>query len=104
MGTRFVRANAGAQGLLGSIGTTKYVMIQTNAATLVALDSGYQAIRLFNVGSGLLVYGDSNIAVNSGNFLFVNAGIEWLNLADGWTTYVRAASVQSFLSISEYLE
>ena len=98
MGTLYKRVSP----FLGNIGTTRFLTIATNVATQVVLDSGYLALTIFNVGSGSIVWGDSSIAVNSGNYLFVNQRVEWLDLQDGWSTYVRADSVPTLISISEY--
>ena len=102
MGTNFIRANE----QLGSATTTRYIMIATNVATQILLDSGNQALTLFNVGSATLVWGDSNIAVNSGNFLYVGVGQDFgkdgRQLQDGWSTYLRADSVQSLVAVTQY--
>ena len=98
MGTRYVRVSAGYL----STGTTRYINIPTSPATQVVLTSGYQALSIFNHGTGMLVWGDSNIAVNSGNYQFVNMRVEHNNLQDSWSTYYRADSVSSLISVTEY--
>ena len=98
MGTFFLRTNPS----LGSASTSRYVSIPTSPATLLTLDSGYQALSLFNVGSATLIYGDSNISVNSGNFIYVGAAAEWLDLQDGWQVYLRADSVSTLISYVQY--
>ena len=97
MATRYVRA----QSQMGRVGTTRYVMVPTSPAQLLTLNSGYQALELFVVGTGNLIWGDSNIAVNSGNYLWVGMNKIWDNLQDGWTVYLRADSIQTLVSISE---
>ena len=98
MGTIYLRINP----QLGSIGTTRILNVTTGAAVAVILNSGYQAMSIFNQGSGTLVWGDSSIAVNSGNNLFVQSRIEWLALADSFTVYVRAESVATIIGVTEY--
>ena len=98
MGTLFKRVSP----YLGNVGTTKLITIATNVARQIVLDSGYLALSIYNIGSGNLLWGDSGIAVNSGNYLFVNQRTEWLDLQDGWSTYVRADSVGTLISITEY--
>lgn len=87
---------------LGSVGTTKYINITTAAAQQIFLDSGFTALHIFNIGSGNLIWGDSNIAVNSGAYLFVNAGKGWESLQDGWSIFFRADSVSTIISVNEY--
>ena len=98
MAINFARTNP----FLGTVGTTRFLSIATNLATQIVLNSGYQALTIFNMGSGTLVWGDSSIATNSGNNLFVQARAEWLGLQDGWSTYVRAESTFTLISVSEY--
>ena len=98
MATRYLRADP----LTGSVGTSRILSIPTNPATLITLTSGYSGLTLFNIGSGSALWGDSGIAVNSGNYLFVNARIEWTDLQDSWTTYVIADSVSTLIEQTEY--
>lgn len=98
MGTRWIRVSEG----LAAVGTTRYITIQTNAATQVILTSGYQGLSVFNLGSGSLIWGDSNISVNSGSYLFVNARVEWMDLQDAFGVYFRADSVSSLIAVTEY--
>ena len=98
MATRFLRTNL----QLGNVGTSRVLFIPTAPATLITLTSGYSGLTLFNIGSGSLIWGDSNIAVNSGNYLFPYSRIEWSNLQDGWTTYVRADSISTLVDQAEY--
>jgi hypothetical protein len=96
---KFVRTNPD----LGVVaGTARYLSIVTTPATQIVMTSGSQAMTIFNIGSGTLIWGDSSIAVNSGNNLFVQARVEWLNLQDGWSLYVRAESVATLISVTEY--
>lgn len=94
----YVRENP----FLGSVGTTRFLNVLTSAAVQVALNSGYQAMTIFNNGSGNLIWGDSSVAANSGNTLFVQSRVEWLGLQEGWSTYVRSESVSTIISITEY--
>ena len=98
MGVFYKRTNPN----LGSVGTTKYLTIPTSPATLLTLDSGYMGLTVFNNGSGNLIWGDSNIAVNSGNYQFVNVRTEWYPLTFGWSQYLRAESVATLISVTEY--
>ena len=98
MATRYLRADP----LTGSVGTSRILSIPTSPATLITLTSGYSGLTLFNIGSGSALWGDSGIAVNSGNYLFVNTRIEWSDIQDGWTTYVIADSVSTLIEQTEY--
>ena len=98
MGTFRNRDNA----LLGSVATSRYINVATTSAVSVVIGSATSSLRLFNVGSGALIWGDSNIAVNSGNYLFPYSGITWDNVEDVFTVYVRADSVATTLVITEF--
>ena len=98
MGTLYIRANP----YLGNTGTTRVLSITTASAVPIVLNSGYQAISIFNQGAGTLIWGDSSIAVNSGNNLFVQSRVEWLALADSFSVYVRAESVATIIGVTEY--
>ena len=87
---------------LYSTATTRYLTIPTSPATQVSLTSGFWAMQLFNVGSASLVYGDSNIAVNSGAYLYPASPKSWEELEDGWSIYVRADSAVTVVSVTEY--
>ncbi len=88
---------------LGSVGTTRYITITTAAAQLVQITSAKSAMQVFNLGSGNLIWGDSSIAVNSGNYIFVNGAREWTNVNTNFNVYFRADSVQTLISITEYV-
>ena len=90
------------QPLFGTVGTTRILTVATNPATLITLTSSYQAMTLANMGSGILLWGDSGIAVNSGNQLFVTALKSWDNLQDGFQVYVRAESVSTVITVTEF--
>ena len=98
MGTRYFRVNEG----FADVGTTRYITVATSPATQIVLTSGFTAMIIFNHGTSNMIWGDSNISVNSGNYHFVNGRIEHTNLQDGWSTYYRADSVNGLISISEY--
>lgn len=98
MGTHYRRASDH----LGLVGTSTYLTIPTSPATLITLGSGYQALEIFVVGTGSIFWGDSNIAINSGNYLWAGMGKQWLGLEDGWSVYLRADSIQSIISLSQY--
>ena len=99
MATRYFRANGG---LTGSVGSTRYINITTAAAQSFVLGSNKSGFFVFNVGTGNLIWGDSNIAVNSGNYLFTSAGREFLDLQDAFTIFFRADSVSTLIAVSEY--
>ena len=89
---------------LGAVsGTARYITVQTNPAVLLSMTSGSQALSIFNHGTGSLIWGGTNVAVNSGNYTFVNMRTEWTNLQDGWSTYLIADSVSTIISVTEYL-
>ena len=98
MGTVYFRTSP----YLGSVGTTRLLNVTTGSAVQIVLNSGYSAMTIFNEGSGTLVWGDANIAVNSGNNLFVQSRVEWLGLQDAWSVYVRAESVATLIGITQY--
>lgn len=100
MGTNYVRAST----FLGNVGSTRYLTITTAAAQLFTLNSGANAVSFFNVGTGHLIWGDANVAVNSGNYLFVNGRIQFENLEDLWTIYFRADSVSTALAVTEFIQ
>ena len=98
MSTRYFRANP----QLGSVSTSMYILIPTSPATQIIANSGAQAMQLYNLGTGNLVWGDSNIAVNSGNYLFPLSRIEWTDIQDAFSVFVRADSVQTLITKTEY--
>ena len=103
MATRYIRAGGG----FASVGTSRYLMIATNVATQIVMLSGSQTLRIFNNGSGFLLWGDSNIAVNSANYIFPLGAYSWpddgnVTLADEWSTYVRADSVQTLITVTDF--
>ena len=98
MSTRYFRANP----QLGSVSTSMYILIPTSPATQIIANSGAQAMQLYNLGTGNLVLGDSNIAVNSGNYLFPLSRIEWTDIQDAFSVFVRADSVQTLITKTEY--
>lgn len=97
MGTRYVRV----EGLLGP-STTRVINIPTSPATEITLTSGFTAMAIFNIGTGQLLWGDSNIAVNSANILFPLSPKTWEGLQDGWSIFVRAESVSTLISATEF--
>ena len=99
MGTNYIRTDS----YTGSLATTaRYLVIVTSPVTGITMTSGARALSIYNLGSGSLVWGGSNIAVNSGNYLFINSRIEWADVQDGFKTYVIADSVSTLISITEY--
>ena len=100
MATRYFRAGAE----YASAGTTRYYSVNSSLATEIIMDSGFKAIRMFNQGSTPLVWGDSNIAVNSGNYLYPSAAIEWNPVLDSFSFFVISDSVGTLgiAAIEEY--
>lgn len=98
MATRYFRASQG----YASVVTTRHIAVATNVAVQVILGSGNAAMTIFNHGTGNVIWGDSGIAVNSGNYIFVTGRVEWSDLQDGWSTYLRADSVSSIVTVTEY--
>ena len=84
------------------VSSARYITVATSPITLLVMTSGSQSMSVFNHGSGNLVWGGTNVAVNSGNYLFVNMRTEWQNLQDGWSTYLVADSVATIISVVEY--
>ena len=99
MGTVFFRTSL----YLGQVTTSRTLSISTGVATQIILNSGNQGLSIFNIGSATLVWGDSNLAVNSGNNLYVAMRTEWQGIQDGWSVYVRAESAATLISVSEYI-
>ena len=97
MPTRYFRASQG----YASTQTTRHLAIGTAVAVQIVLGSGNSALTVFNQGTGNIVWGDSGIAVNSGNYLFVTGRVEWSDLQDGWSVYLRADSVSSIVTVTE---
>ena len=100
MGTRAFRV----QPLFTSVGSTRYLAINSSQASKIVMGSGYIAISLFNQGSTPLVWGSSNITVNSGNYLYPSGRIEWTNVQDDFELYMISDSVGTFglVAIQEY--
>ena len=100
MGTRYFRAGNYYQ----SFGTTRYISINSSLATEIILDSGFTALSIFNQGSASLIWGDSNIAVNSGNYLYPSGRIEWNPINDAFSVFLISDSVGTLgmATIQEY--
>ena len=95
------RSNA-QLGSVAGVGTSRYLNVTTAAAVILELGSANQAFTLFNIGSGNLLWGGSDIAVNSSNILFVSAGRTFEGLQDSFQVFLRAESVSTLISITEY--
>ena len=99
MGTPYRITNYG----IGAVATTgRSILIVTNQLTLLLLSSGNRGISVYNHGSGTLLWGSSSIAVNSGNNIFVNMRTEWMNVQDGWSTYLAADQTNALITVTEY--
>src|SRR3990167_9211957 len=100
MATRFFRAGQN----MASVGSTRYLTINSSKVTRVFLSSGAVGISVFNQGSTPLIWGDSNITVNSGNYVFPLGRIEWLEVQDTFDFYLVSDSQGAFgiAAIQEY--
>lgn len=98
MATYYRRPNTN----LGTVGTTRLIVITTAAAQQVFLSSGFTGINVMNNGPATCSWGDASLIAGSGAVLFAYAQYEWLNLNDGWSTYFRADSAQTTISITEF--
>ena len=102
MGTRFFRAGD----KIASTGSTRYLTINSSKVTRVIMNSGATGISIFNQGSTPLLWGDSGITVNSGNYIFPAGRIEWLNVQDAFDVYLVSDSQGAFgiAAVQEYLQ
>ena len=89
--------------LLGSVRVaSRFITVPTAPYTTVTLTSANAGAFMYNVGTPTLLWGGSNVAVNSGAFLYPSTGFEWLNTEDAFTFYVIADSVAGTLCVNEY--
>ena len=98
MGTYFRRPNE----QLGSVGTTRLIVITTGAAQLVTMTSGFSALNVMNDGPAPVSWGDSSLTMGSGNVIFAYAQYEFLNVSDGWNAYFRADSAATTIAVTEF--
>ncbi len=98
MATRYFRANSSFAG----VGTGRYVFVPTITLTQIIMSTGYTGLRIYNSGSNTLVWGDSSISTNSGNFLFPAMSREFDNCMDSFSFFMTADSANSYISITEY--
>ena len=100
MGTRYFRAGNQFQ----AIGTHRLISVNSSLATRIYMSTGYTAISMFNQGSTPLVWGDTRVTVNSGNYLFPLSRIEWTDVQDDFNFFVVSDSTGTFglALITEY--
>src|SRR3990167_2712111 len=100
MGTRFFRAG----NLIAIVHTSRYISLNSSQATRIFMTSGATGISLFNQGSTSLVWGGTNIAVNSGNYLFPAGRVEWLDVQDAFEFFAFSDSngTTGLAHITEY--
>lgn len=98
MGTRYFRA----YNQLGTVGTTRLIVITTAAGQLVSLTSGFTAMNVMNNGPASVSFGDSSVLMGSGNVIFPYAQYEFLNVMDGWGAYFRADSASTTIAVTEF--
>ena len=90
----------------GSLGTTRTVSIDTGAAQLVTITSGYTALEITNLGPIKVAYGDSSILAGSGVVLPQYSIALWEGVVGSFGVYFRADSasaVTSTIAINEYI-
>jgi len=72
--------------------TTRYLALNSSLATKIVLTSGYTVMRIFNSGSTPIVWGDSSISVNSGNYLFPYGSEEFGEVQDDFNFFAFSDS------------
>jgi len=100
MGTRFFRA--GQQ--IAIVHTSRYISLNSSQATRIFMTSGSTGMSMYNQGSTPIVWGGTNIAVNSGNYLFPAGRIEWLDVRDAFEFFAFSDSngTTGLAHITEY--
>lgn len=96
MGTYFRRANQ-----ILTTATTRLITIQTNAAQVIKISSGYNAMNVMNNGPAPISWGDSSLLMGSGNVIFPYAQYIFENFSGSGFLYFRADSVASVLAVTE---
>ena len=102
MGTRYFTSG----GEYASVGTTRYLTVNSSLVSRVLLTSGFTAIRIYNQGSTALVWGDTNVTINSGNYIYPSGSIEFDNIQDAFNFYILSDSISGvalgIAAITEY--
>lgn len=100
MGTRFFRS--GNQ--IAVVHTSRYISLNSSQATKIVMTSGSTGISIYNQGSTPLVWGGTNIAVNSGNYLFPAGRVEWMDAQDAFELFMFSDSTGTtgLAHITEY--
>ena len=88
MGTRFFRAGM----KIAIVHTSRYLSINSSQATKIVMTSGSTGISIYNQGSTPLVWGGTNIAVNSGNYIFPSGRLEFLDAQDAFELFMISDS------------
>ena len=96
MGINYLRVSDG----LGT-GSSRALYV-TTSLHLITLNSGYQCLVFYNVGSNNLLWGGSGITVNSANVLFPASFKTWENVEDSYSVYITAESAATNIVITEY--
>ena len=100
MGTQRDRFSGG---LYGSVRvTTRVLTVPTAPYTTVTLTSANMGAVFYCHGTGNLIWGGSNVGVNTGAVLYPAMSYEWAPVEDAFTVYVIAESVPTVLSVNEY--
>jgi len=84
------------------IGTTRTLVLTESVATLIYLDTGYNAMTIVPLGPSDMVYGDSSISVSSAGLLYYSQAKTFDQLSDNFNFYARANSYQCVVAIIEY--
>ena len=100
MGTERNRPSGSLYGSLRV--TTRVVVVPTSPYTTVVLTSANMGAMLYVHGTGNLIWGGSNVAVNTGATLYPAMSYEWAPVEDGYTFYCIAESVPCIFSLNEY--
>ena len=98
MGTNFIRTNL----QIASVSTTRLITITTASAQLITAGSAAFQIMCQNNGPANVSIADSSISMGSGDVVFPYANREFLNIADGFNVYLRADSVATVVSWTEF--
>ena len=82
--------------------TSRTITVTTAAAQALILGSARMAVTVYVHGTGTLLWGDSSIAVNSANVLYPAMSYTWEHIEDGFPLFLRAESVQTIVTVTEY--
>lgn len=100
MGTKYFRTTVKT----AVVHTSRYISLNSSQATRIFMTSGSIGISIFNQGSTPLVWGGTNIAVNSGNYLFPAGRLEFSDVQDAFELFMFSDSdgTTGLIHITEY--